>query len=215
MLEGQMQSANTLLANKVAIVTGGGDGIGKGIALMFARSGADVVIADRAASAAEEAAAEIKALGRKSLAINMDVRRSEMVKEMVRRTVAELGGLDILVNNVGGSPRQAYLDGSEARWLKIVELNLNSVFYCTSAAVRAMIEGKRKGSIINISSIEGSRAAPGFAVYSACKGGLDNFNQKRRGGIRRARHPRQLHRARHDRYRCAGRFQRTTLTFRG
>jgi NAD(P)-dependent dehydrogenase (short-subunit alcohol dehydrogenase family) len=176
-MEGQMQTSNTLLANKVAIVTGGGDGIGKGIALMFARSGADVVIADRAASAAEEAAAEIKALGRRSLAINMDVRRSEMVKEMVRRTVAELGGLDILVNNVGGSPRQAYLDGSEARWLKIVELNLTSVFYCTGAAVRAMIEGKRKGSIINISSIEGSRAAPGFAVYSACKGGLDNFTK--------------------------------------
>ncbi len=172
-----MQTSNTLLANKVAIVTGGGDGIGKGIALMFARSGADVVIADRAASAAEEVAAEISALGRRSLAINMDVRRSEMVKEMVRRTVAELGGLDILVNNVGGSPRQAYLDGSEARWLKIVELNLNSVFYCTGAAVRAMIEGKRKGSIINISSIEGSRAAPGFAVYSACKGGLDNFTK--------------------------------------
>src|SRR5579884_2496673 len=176
-MEGQMQTSNTLLAGKVAIVTGGGDGIGKGIALMFARAGADVVIADRAASAAEEAAAEINALGRKALAINMDVRRSEMVKEMVRRTVAELGGLDILVNNVGGSPRQAYLEGSEARWLKIVELNLNSVFYCTGAAVRAMIEGQRKGSIINISSIEGSRAAPGFAVYSACKGGLDNFTK--------------------------------------
>jgi meso-butanediol dehydrogenase / (S,S)-butanediol dehydrogenase / diacetyl reductase len=91
-MEVQMQTSNTLLANKVAIVTGAGDGIGKGIALMFARSGADVVIADRPASAAEEVAAQVSALGRRSLAINMDVRRSEMVKEMVRRTVAELGG---------------------------------------------------------------------------------------------------------------------------
>jgi NAD(P)-dependent dehydrogenase (short-subunit alcohol dehydrogenase family) len=176
-MEGQMQTSNTLLANKVAIVTGGGDGIGKGIALMLARSGADVVIADRAASVAEEVAEEVSALGRRSLAINMDVRRSEMVKAMVRRTVAELGGLDIMVNNAGGSPCQLFLDASEARSLKVVELNLNSVFYCTGAAVRAMIEGKRKGSIINISSIEGSRGAPGFAVYSACKGGLDNFTK--------------------------------------
>jgi NAD(P)-dependent dehydrogenase (short-subunit alcohol dehydrogenase family) len=172
-----METSNQLLTDKVAIVTGGGDGIGKGIALMFARSGAHVVIADRAASVAEEVAAEVSAIGRRSLAINMDVRRPEMVKEMVRRAVAELGGLDILINNVGGSPRQAFLDNSESRWLKIVELNLNSVFFCTGAAVRAMIEGKRRGSIINISSIEGSRAAPGFAVYSACKGGLDNFTK--------------------------------------
>jgi hypothetical protein len=82
-----------------------------------------------------------------------------------------------MVNNAGGSPRQLFLDASESRCLKIVELNLNSIFYCTGAAVRVMIEGKRKGSIINISSIEGSRGAPGFAVYSACKGGLDNFTK--------------------------------------
>ncbi len=172
-----METANTLLKDKVAIVTGAGDGIGKGIALMFARSGAHVVIADRNGPVGEAAAAEINALGRKGLAIQTDVRKSDQVSTLMTRTVAELGGVDILVNNVGGSPRQEFLKNGETRWQKIVELNLMSMIYCTGAAVEAMIEKKRGGSIINISSIEGSRAAPGFAVYSACKGGMDNFTK--------------------------------------
>ena len=172
-----MDTANTLLKNKVAVITGAGDGIGKGIALMYARSGARVVIADRNAVVGDAAAAEIKGEGHTALAITTDVRRSDQVNALISRTVAELGGVDILVNNVGGSPRQPFLDNGETRWQKIVELNLMSVFYCTGAAVRAMIEAKRGGSIINISSIEGSRAAPGFAVYSACKGGMDNFTK--------------------------------------
>ena len=172
-----METSNTLLKDRVAIVTGGGDGIGKGIALMFARSGAHVVIADRNGPVGEAAAAEVKAMGRKGLAIQTDVRKSDQVSALVSRTVAELGGVDIMVNNVGGSPRQDFLKNGETRWQKIVDLNLMSMIYGTSAAVQAMIEKKRGGSIINISSIEGSRAAPGFAVYSACKGGMDNFTK--------------------------------------
>jgi 3-oxoacyl-[acyl-carrier protein] reductase len=172
-----MDTSNTLLRDKVAIITGGGDGIGKGIAHIFARSGAHVVIADRNAEAGEAVAAEVTALGRKGLAIQTDVRKSDQVNALVSRTVAELGGVDIMVNNAGGSPRQDFLKNGEIRWQKIVELNLTSVLYCTGAAVQAMIEKKRGGSIVNISSIEGSRAAPGFAVYSACKGGLDNFTK--------------------------------------
>jgi 3-oxoacyl-[acyl-carrier protein] reductase len=172
-----METSNSLLTDKVAIVTGAGDGIGKGIALMFARSGAHVVIADRNGAAGEAAAAEVRALGRKGVSITTDVRKSDQVNALVARTVAELGGVDILVNNVGGAPRQPFLENGEARWLKIVELNLTSMLYCTGAVVRTMIDAKRGGSIINISSIEGSRAAPGFAVYSACKGGMDNFTK--------------------------------------
>jgi NAD(P)-dependent dehydrogenase (short-subunit alcohol dehydrogenase family) len=172
-----MDTSNTLLKNKVAVISGAGDGIGKGIALMFARSGARIVIADRNAAAGDAAAAEISREGHTALAITTDVRKSDQVNALIGRTVAELGGVDIMVNNVGGSPRQPFLDNGETRWEKIVELNLMSVFYCTGAAVRAMIEAQRGGSIINISSIEGSRAAPGFAVYSACKGGMDNFTK--------------------------------------
>ena len=135
-----MDTANTLLKDKVAVITGAGDGIGKGIALMYARSGARVVIADRNAVVGDAAAAEIKGEGHTALAITTDVRKSDQVNALISRTVAELGGVDILVNNVGGSPRQPFLDNGETRWQKIVELNLMSVFYCTGAVVRAMID---------------------------------------------------------------------------
>jgi 3-oxoacyl-[acyl-carrier protein] reductase len=172
-----MDPSSALLTDKVAIVTGGGQGIGKGVALTFARFGANVVIADRNATLGESAAAEIRALGRKGLAITTDVKDFEQVKAMVDRTVKELGGVDILVNNAGGQIPHPFLDMGPDRWRRAVDLNLMGMVHCTDAVVRAMIAGKRRGSIINISSIEGSRAAPGFAVYSACKGGMDTFTK--------------------------------------
>ncbi len=98
------------MTDKVAIITGGGQGIGKGIALTFARFGANVVIADRNPSLGESAAAEVRALGRKGLAIQTDVRDFEQVKAMVERTVRELGGVDILVNNAGGQIPHPFLE---------------------------------------------------------------------------------------------------------
>ncbi|MCH8283467.1 MAG: glucose 1-dehydrogenase [Chloroflexi bacterium] len=172
-----MDASSTMLKDKVAIVTGGGDGIGKGIALTFARFGADVVIADRNQIAGEQVAEEVRAVGRRAEAMTTDIRDFEQVKAMVARTVDELGGVDILVNNAGGTRHMAFLDMGEAGWRKHIDLNLMGLFNCTDAAVRAMIDGKRQGSIINISSIEGMRAAPMYSVYAACKAGMLNFTR--------------------------------------
>ena len=166
-----------LLTDRVAIVTGGGDGIGKGIALTFARFGADVVIADRNEKAGNQAAEEVRDLGRKGLAVTTDIRDFGQVKAMVGRTVDELGGVDILVNNAGGTRSLPFLDLSEVGWRKHMDLNFTGLFACTDAATRAMIDGGRKGSIINISSIEGLRAGPMYSVYSACKAGMMNFTR--------------------------------------
>jgi 3-oxoacyl-[acyl-carrier protein] reductase len=170
-----MDPSSALLTDKVAIITGGGQGIGKGVALTFARFGANVVIADRNAKLGDSAAAEIRALGRKGLAITTDVKDFEQVKAMVDRTVKELGGVDILVNNAGGQIPHPFLEMGPDRWRRAVDLNLMGMVHCTDAVVRAMIAGKRRGSIINISSIEGSRAVPGYSIYGACKAGMDNF----------------------------------------
>jgi NAD(P)-dependent dehydrogenase (short-subunit alcohol dehydrogenase family) len=170
-----MDPSSALLTDKVAIITGGGQGIGKGIVLTFARFGANVVIADRNASLGDSAAAEVRALGRKGLAITTDVKDFEQVKAMVDRTVKELGGVDILVNNAGGQIPHPFLEMGPDRWRRAVDLNLMGMVHCTDAVVRAMIAGKRRGSIINISSIEGSRAVPGYSIYGACKAGMDNF----------------------------------------
>ncbi len=172
-----MDPSRALLTDKVAVITGGGDGIGKGIALAFARFGAHVVIADRNAGAGERAAAEVRALGRKALAVTTDIRNFEQVKAMTTRAVDELGGVDILVNNAGGGRPQSFLDMGETGWRKHIELNLMGLFYCTDAAARAMIAGKRRGSIINIATIEAYRAAPMWAVYGACKAGMVNFSR--------------------------------------
>ncbi len=172
-----MDPSSVLLTDKVAVITGGGDGIGKGIALTYAKFGAHIVIADLNPAAGEAVAQQVRALGRKGLAIATDVRNREQVQAMVQRTVAELGGVDILVNNAGGVRPKEFMDMDEARWRRSVELNLIGLFNCTHAAAREMIVAGRGGAIINISSIEGSRAGPLYSVYSACKAGMENFTR--------------------------------------
>jgi len=169
--------SSVLLTDRTAIITGGGDGIGKGIALTFARFGANVVIADLNAAAGEAAAAEVRALGRKSASIATDIRNRDQVHAMVERTVAELGGVDILVNNAGGARPKEFMAMNEERWRRSIELNLSGLLYCTRAVVEAMVAGGRRGAIINISSIEASRAGPLYSVYSACKAAMENFTK--------------------------------------
>ena len=165
------------LDGRVAIVTGAGGGIGKGCALGLAAFGANVVVADKVEEAAKTAAAEIEASGVKALPVTIDVREFDAVKAMVRQTVETFGRLDILVNNVGGTFKEDFLNESERAWDAFIRINLKTVFYCTKAASDHMIELGNGGSIINITSIEAWRAAPGFAVYAACKAGVENFTR--------------------------------------
>src|SRR5208283_4286298 len=168
-----MDPSSVLLTDKVAIITGGGDGIGKGIALTFARFGAHIVIADLNPAAGAAVAQQVRALGRKSLAIATDIRNLDQVKAMAGRTVAELGGVDILVNNAGGARPREFMEMDEARWRRSIELNMVGLLNCTHTAVKAMSGAGRRGVIINISSIEGSRAGPLYSVYSACKAAME------------------------------------------
>ncbi|CAN7345723.1 SDR family oxidoreductase [Phenylobacterium sp. LjRoot225] len=172
-----MVPSDKLLENQVAVVTGGGGGIGRAIALAFAGAGADVVIGDIVPERCEETAERVRELGRRAIGLPTDVMDTAQVETLVTRAVEEFGRLDILVNNAGGVTMRPFLEQSERSWRKHVDLNLISMFAATSAAVPIMIKGGRGGAILNVTSIEASRAAPYAAVYSACKAGMNNFTR--------------------------------------
>jgi NAD(P)-dependent dehydrogenase (short-subunit alcohol dehydrogenase family) len=165
------------LAGKVAVVTGASRGIGRAIALGFAEAGADVAVAARSEDDLETLAKEIDGLGRRALAVRTDVRVREDIEALVDRTVSELGGLDVLVNNAGGSNFTSPLVGLRPEgWDKLLSLNLDAVFHGTQLAAQKMLE-HGGGSIIQISSVAGIEGAPGLSPYSAAKGGVRLFTQ--------------------------------------
>lgn len=166
-----------LLTDQVAIVTGGAAGIGRGIAIGLAEFGADVAIVDIDEAAAETVAGLIRAKGRRAITINANVVDRDAIRAAVDRTVSELGRLDILVNNAGGTRPIKLLDMTDAQADKQIAINLENLVAFTQAAAKAMVGGGRGGSIINVASIEGMRAAPGYSVYAACKAGMLNFTR--------------------------------------
>ena len=166
-----------LLTEKAAIVTGGGAGIGRGIAVGLAEFGADVAILDINAEAAELVAGLVRDKGRRAIAIAADVMDRDAVRAAVDRTVAEFGRLDILVNNAGGTRPIKLVDITDRQVDRQIAINLQNLFATTQAAAKAMIAGGRGGSIINVASIEGMRAAPHYSVYAACKAGMINFTR--------------------------------------
>ena len=168
---------NLLLTGKVAVVTGGGGGIGRAIALAYAEAGADIVVGDIVPQRCEEVAARIRAMGRRALGVPMNVMETDQVRALIDSANTEFARLDILVNNAGGTRSQPFLEQSEKSWRRVIDLNLLSMFAASAAAAPLMIAGGRGGAIINVSSIEASRAAPNFAVYAACKAGMENFTR--------------------------------------
>jgi len=162
------------LQDKVAIVTGGAGtahGIGRCIALEYAKAGANVVVAGRNRANLDKVTSEIRALGRESLAIATDVTVPEQVDNMVKQTVDRFGRVDILVNNAGGSSFNKPEDVSPAVWNEHIVLNLNATFYCCAAAAKIMIE-QNSGKIINISSTASIKGEPMMAPYAAAKAGV-------------------------------------------
>ena len=163
------------LNERVAIVTGAGRGLGKGIALGLAEVGADVVCTARTASQIEATAAEIAAMGRRALAIPCDVKDGQQVQNMVSRTMEEFGKIDILVNNAGHSGDfTPALMLSELAWEEELRGNLTSVFLCSQAVARVMME-RKAGAIINVSSRQGEMPAPGSLGYGAAKAAVNSL----------------------------------------
>jgi NAD(P)-dependent dehydrogenase (short-subunit alcohol dehydrogenase family) len=165
------------LDGQVAFVTGGGGGIGRAIALALAAAGADVVVFDIIPERADEAATRVAEFGRRGLAVPGDAMDSEALRQAIARTDAEFGRLDILVNNAGGVSARPFLEQSERSWRRHIDINLVSMMAAIHAAAPVMIREGRGGTILNVASIEGERAAPNFAVYAACKAGMVSFTK--------------------------------------
>ena len=166
-----------LLTGKVAVVTGGGAGIGRGIAVAMAEFGADVAIIDVDGAAAEAVAALVRAKGQRAHAITADMMDRDAVRAAMTTVVEVLGRLDILVNNVGGTRPIKLIDITDRQADRQIDLNLKSLVAATQAAAKAMIAGGQGGAVINVTSIEGLRAAPFYSVYAACKAGMINFTR--------------------------------------
>jgi NAD(P)-dependent dehydrogenase (short-subunit alcohol dehydrogenase family) len=159
------------LDGKVALITGGSKGLGRAMALAFAEAGADVVVASRKADACEGVAAEIGALGRRAIAVSCHVGVWSECESVVARTVAELGRLDVLVNNAGIAPVPPSLDGvTEELFDKTIAVNLKGPLRLSGVAAAHLPDG---GSIINISSVASVRPSPFTVVYAAAKAGLN------------------------------------------
>jgi NAD(P)-dependent dehydrogenase (short-subunit alcohol dehydrogenase family) len=167
-----LEPSSVLLTGRVAVVTGGGSGIGRGIANGFARFGARVAIWEQHPDTAAAAGEEVGGLG-----LTTDVRDSAQVDQALERTVAELGPVSILVNNAGGVFNSPLLETSENGWDALYRSNLKHVILCTQRVARVMIEHGIGGSIMSVTSIEGVRAAPGYAAYAAAKAGVINYTK--------------------------------------
>jgi len=164
------------LENKVAVVTGGGRGIGKAVALSLADAGADVVVASRTPSQLEEVAELVRSKGRRALPFPVDVTNKRDVEKLMSLAVEQLGGLHILVNNAAIMSPAPILETTEEDWDRVIAVNLKSCFLCTQAAGRFMIE-QQYGKIINMASTGGIIAGPNNASYHASKAAILHFTK--------------------------------------
>lgn len=159
------------LENKMALITGGGRGIGRAIALALAKEGADIVACDINLESLKEVASEIEKLGRRVLILKADVSKVREVDEMVKKALDKFTKIDILVNNAGITRDNLILRMSEEEWDQVLGINLKGAFNCLKAVARPMMK-QRWGRIINIASVVGIMGNPGQANYAASKAGI-------------------------------------------
>ncbi|HEV3109466.1 MAG TPA: SDR family NAD(P)-dependent oxidoreductase [Candidatus Binataceae bacterium] len=167
------------LADKIALITGGGRGVGRVVALTFAREGADIAICARTESELKNTAAEVEKLGRRCFLQTCDVTVGEQCQAMVQGALRHFGRLDILVNNAGGGDVARYSTvgkADDAWWFDNIALNLHSTFFFCRAVLPHMVE-RRYGRIVNISSIAGLRGLPNMASYAAAKHGVEGLSR--------------------------------------
>jgi 3-oxoacyl-[acyl-carrier protein] reductase len=159
------------LKDKVALVTGGARGIGQAIAMTFAGEGADIVVADVNLEVAQKTCSEIENLGRKAMALEMDVTNFEKVEEGINKILDKMGKVDILVNNAGITKDNLLLRMSQADWDAVINVNLKGTFNCIKAVCKPMVK-QRSGKIVSIASIIGLMGNFGQANYAASKAGI-------------------------------------------
>lgn len=165
-----------MLSDRVALVTGAGQGIGRAIVLELTRAGAHVVAAGRRLAPLQAVAAEARALGRRALAVACDVRDAAQVDAVVAETMREFGRIDLLVNNAGYRIRAPLADLPRDEWDAMIGTNLTGVFLCCQAVGRVMIR-QRAGKIVNITSVAGRTGSRGMAAYAAAKAGVTTLTQ--------------------------------------
>lgn len=165
------------LAHKTALITGGGTGIGRAIALRFAKEGARVAISGRRREKLDSVAAELKQAGADACLITGDVSREEDATRMIEETLEAFGHLDILVNNAATILSRTNLsDTPVASWMSMMEINVNSIYLLSRKALPHMME-RTSGCILNIASVAGARGQPGNAAYSTTKGAVINLTR--------------------------------------
>ncbi|MFN2340191.1 MAG: SDR family NAD(P)-dependent oxidoreductase [Halanaerobium sp.] len=162
------------LEGKVALVTGGGQGLGEGIAKKLAEAGCNIAVADINKENAEKVAEDIRAIGRKAIAVEVDVTKWKQVEKMVEETVDKLGGLDIAVNNAGVISIKSVEELSEKDWDHVLDVNAKGVFLCSKAEI-PYLKKQKWGRIINTASIAGKTGFPDLAHYSASKFAVVGF----------------------------------------
>jgi NAD(P)-dependent dehydrogenase (short-subunit alcohol dehydrogenase family) len=162
------------LKGKVALVTGASRGIGRGIAEVFAEEGADVAVNYVGSAAkADDVAAYVRSKGRRALTVQADVAKRADVEAMVARVERELGPIDILVNNAGIETIVPFLELTDEQWTRLVDINLRGNWLCAQVVCRGMVAAGRKGSIVNIGSIQAAKVLPGRTHYAPTKLGLE------------------------------------------
>ncbi len=159
------------LTNQAAIVTGGARGIGREIALLFAREGADVALFDVNPEPLERTVGELRALGRRAEGFTVDVTNAAQVDDGVAKVLDKLGRIDILINNAGITKDGLLIRMDEAQWDRVLDINLKGTFLCTRAAAKQMLK-QRRGRIVSIASVVGLMGNAGQANYAASKAGI-------------------------------------------